>query len=68
MRISFTVLGTEVFALELAPRIPHTPSEADGTHLSRHSGDFGFGTSPAEPHWGVTGPNGPPAIARGCSS
>lgn len=48
MRLVVRLLGREVLAIDIDPTTPES-SEADGTHLSRHSGDFEIGFTPLRP-------------------
>jgi hypothetical protein len=61
--LTLHILGTEILRIELGQ--PPAP-EAEDPELNavhRHSGEFGFGHSPAGPYWSHD-PEEMPAVAR----
>lgn len=56
MKLTIRVLGQEILAVELGPRLPEPPppaQPAEAVTVHRHAGDFsfGFGTAPDRTRW-----------------
>lgn len=61
--IRLCLFGHELLRLDVdAPDAP-VENHADLTAVNRHSGDFGFGGSPARPYW-TPEPGESPPVAR----
>ncbi len=61
--VTVALFGREIARLDLGPPEPvEMPGHPDLAAVNRHSGDFGFGTSPARPYWSHDY-DGAPAVA-----
>lgn len=64
MILTLHILGAEVVRIELGqPPAPEAHEDPDLNAVHRHSGEFGFGHSPAGPYWSHD-PEEMPAVAR----